>query len=123
MKRFLLSSLVACCAVPSWAADVGVSLSIGEPGYYGHIDIGDYPRPALVYAEPVIVEHHVVTGPPIYLHVPPGHARHWHKHCHEYGACARRVYFVDNDWYEHTYVPVYREKHHKHGKKNKHDKG
>jgi hypothetical protein len=70
------------------------------------------------------VEHHVHPGPPIYLHVPPGHYKHWHKHCHEYGACGRQVYFVQNDWYEHTYVPAYHDRHHKGGgKKHKHKHG
>ena len=36
---------------------------------------------------------------PIYLHVPPGHARHWEKHCHEYNACYRPVYFVKSAEY------------------------
>lgn len=123
MKRYLMTVLCVFCTVPLWAADVGLSLSIGEPGYYGQIDIGNYPPPRLIYAEPVVVEHHVITGPPVYLHVPHGHARHWHKHCHKYGACGRRVYFVDNGWYEHTYVPEYRERHPKHGKKHKHKNG
>jgi len=27
--------------------------------------------------------------PPVYLHVPPGHAKNWRKHCREYNACNR----------------------------------
>ncbi len=39
------------------AADVGVSISIGQPGFYGRIDIGRFPQPQVIYAEPrVIVE-------------------------------------------------------------------
>src|SRR2546425_10235251 len=37
-------------------------------------------------AAPVVVAEPVQ---PIYLHVPPGHAKHWRKHCHEYNACDR----------------------------------
>ena len=40
---------------------------------------------------------------------PPGHMRHWDRHCHEYEACGRPVYFVDDGWYREVYVPRYRE--------------
>ena len=42
--------LAAVPAVPAAAADVGVSVSVGQPGFYGRIDIGSYPQPRLVYA-------------------------------------------------------------------------
>ncbi|MHB9119182.1 MAG: hypothetical protein ACYC2R_13045 [Burkholderiales bacterium] len=45
---------------------------------------------------------------PIYLRVPPGHAKHWSKHCREYNACGERVLFVQDNWYEHEYAPRYR---------------
>jgi hypothetical protein len=48
---------------------------------------------------------------PIYLHVPPGHAKNWRKHCHEYHACGRPVYFVKSAEYE----PGYQAEHHGHG--------
>jgi hypothetical protein len=59
---------------------------------------------------------------PIYLHVPPGHAKDWKKHCQKYGACARPVYFVKDDWYNTVYVPHYEQEHGK-GKGNGHGKG
>lgn len=43
MKRFLLASILAIVAVPVFAADVGVSINIGEPGFYGQLDIGNSP--------------------------------------------------------------------------------
>jgi len=49
--------------------------------------------------------------PPIYLHVPPGHAKNWRNHCHEYNACGERVFFVQNDWYNREYIPRYQEQH------------
>ncbi|MES2182625.1 MAG: hypothetical protein V4493_11065 [Pseudomonadota bacterium] len=49
--------------------------------------------------------------PPIYLRVPPGHAKHWDKHCREYNACNERVYFVQDDWYNREYAPRYQEQH------------
>ena len=111
MKRFLLAAGLAACALPALAADVGVSVSIGQPGFYGRLDIGNFHRPPqLLYPQPVIIQQApVVVGRPLYLHVPPGHARNWSKHCHKYGACAQPVYFVDGGWYEREYAPRYRE--------------
>ena len=60
----------------SHAADVGVSIAVGEPGFYGRIDIGNFPRPELVFPQAVVIRPGVVRAP-IYLHVPPGHARDW----------------------------------------------
>ncbi len=114
MKRFLLSAVIAAATLTTaaLAADVGVSVSIGQPGFYGQIDIGDFPRPRLIYAQPIIVERGIsMNREPLYLRVPPGHARHWSKHCHEYHACGERVYFVHDDWYEREYVPRYQERH------------
>lgn len=91
------------------AADVGVSISIGQPGFYGRIDIGNYPypRPEVVYAEPRIIQRPVIVRDPIYMRVPPGHRNNWAKHCHKYDACGERVYFVKDSWYEREYVPDY----------------
>lgn len=103
-----LMGLVAHGA-PVLAADVGVSVSIGEPGFYGRLDIGDYPRPRVYYSEPVYIDRGARYREPVYLRVRPGHARNWKKYCHEYGACGERVYFVNNNWYNDVYVPHYRE--------------
>lgn len=85
------------------AADVGVSIQIGQPGFYGRIDIGNAPPPPVVLAEPVWVVRGAVRPPPVYLRVPPGHQKHWDKHCHEYNACGQPVYFVREDWYAERY--------------------
>lgn len=108
MKKVLLFFAMLVPGV-SAAADVGVSISIGQPGFYGQIDIGDYPRPVLVYPEPVIIEVGVAR-PPMYLHVPPGHAKKWGQYCARYGACGHPVYFVQESWYNDVYVPSYRAK-------------
>lgn len=112
MKRFLLAALLAAAA-PAMAADVGVSISVGQPGFYGQIDIGNMPRPILVNPQPVVIRPVQVVQPvqPIYLHVPPGHAKNWSKHCHKYEACSRPVYFVKEDWYNNVYVPQYQAAH------------
>ncbi|MBW7923927.1 MAG: hypothetical protein H3C59_04180 [Burkholderiaceae bacterium] len=95
------------------ATDVGVSVQVGQPGFYGRIDIGNAPRPVLVYPEPIIVQPAPVAmvRQPVYLHVPPGHAKNWAKHCHRYSACGQPVYFVQDRWYQDVYVPRYRSVH------------
>jgi hypothetical protein len=113
MKPFLrIATIVAVTfTTPAFAADVGVSVSIGQPGFYGRIDIGDFPQPRVIYSEPRIIHVVPMEREPIYLRVPPGHARHWAKHCHEYNACGERVFFVQDDWYNREYVPRYQEQH------------
>lgn len=111
MKRlFIAAALTLAAASPTLAADVGVSISIGEPGFYGRIDIGDYPQPRLIYREPRVIYREAARAP-IYLHVPPGHAKNWRKHCGKYNACGERVYFVQDSWYNQVYVPRYQERH------------
>ena len=111
MKRLLFFALLAAASVPALAADVGVSIRIGEPGFYGRIDIGGYPPPQVIYRQPRTMYRAALERPPIYMHVPPGHAKNWRKHCHAYNACNERVYFVQNEWYEREYVPHYRQRH------------
>lgn len=112
MKRILIAATLVAASIftPLMAADVGVSLSIGQPGFYGRIDIGDFPPPQLVYRQPVMIVRGDRAREPIYLHVPPGHAKHWSRHCHEYNACGERVYFVQDEWYQQKYVPRYQER-------------
>ncbi len=110
MKRLLFAAAVAAAAWPAQATDVGVSVSIGQPGFYGTIDIGNVPRPQVIYAEPVVI-HPVPVGvvrQPVYLHVPPGHAKNWGRYCGRYGACGQPVYFVQERWYNEVYVPRHR---------------
>ncbi|NTV97411.1 MAG: hypothetical protein HGA75_18700 [Thiobacillus sp.] len=111
MKRLLFAAVLLAAIGPASAADVGVSISIGQPNFYGRIDIGDYPPPRLIYRQPRVVERVGVVGPPIYLRVPPGHRKNWRKHCGEYNACGERVYFVQDSWYSREYVPRYQERH------------
>lgn len=87
------------------ATDVGVSIGISQPGVYGRIDIGRFPQPVLVTPRPVIVTPAPVVAEPVYLWVPPGHRRHWHKHCAQYGACGAPVYFVQDRWYRQHVAP------------------
>ncbi|MGH8455916.1 MAG: hypothetical protein ACRETW_10760 [Stenotrophobium sp.] len=110
MKRLLFAAALAVAAVPA-LAQVGVSINVGQPGFYGQINIGDAPPPQVIYTQPVVIEPEVVGVAPIYLRVPPGYEKHWRKHCRQYDACGRPVYFVSDDWYDNRYVPYYREHH------------
>lgn len=116
MKRFLIGAALAALAGSAIAADVGVSVSIGQPGFYGHIDLGNVPQPQLIYAQPVIIQP-VPVGvirQPVYLRVPPGHEKNWGKHCRKYNACGQPVYFVQENWYNNVYAPRYRDEHDDH---------
>jgi len=104
---FALVALVLHTAVS--AAEVGVSVNISEPGFYGRIDIGRVPAPVLIYPQAVIIEPRPVNvmRQPIYLRVPPGHEKKWDKHCRRYNACGQPVYFVQDGWYRDVYAPRY----------------
>ncbi len=116
MKRLILAAAVvaATMCAPAFAADVGVSVSVGQPGFYGRLDIGGYPPPQVIYTQPRVVERVYVEREPVYMRVPPGHAKNWRKYCHRYNACGERVYFVQDNWYSHEYAPRYQEQHYNH---------
>lgn len=131
MKNYLLTvlaALSAACAAPAWSAvDVGVGVTIREPGVYGRIEFGSQPPPPVLYQQPVIIARPavVVQQPPLYLYVPPGHAKHWGKHCGRYNACGRQVYFVQENWVRERYDERHGRDHdrgrgHGKGKGNKH---
>jgi hypothetical protein len=123
----MLVALIASGVVaPAFAGDVSASIGISQPGFYGQINIGDFPRPAVIYAQPVWVQRppKVAYVQPVYLRVPPGHEKHWSKHCGKYGACGQPVYFVREDWYQAQYVPRYaNQPHESHGQGHDHDSG
>ena len=108
IHSILIASALAAGATCAEAQNVSISGVISGqvvPGVYGQVVFGNAPPPPVVYQQPVVVAPApVVYGAPpmepIYLHVPPGHAKHWSKHCHEYHACNRPVYFVRSEEYE-----------------------
>jgi hypothetical protein len=104
IKVWVAGAAMAMIAGLAAAQDVRVSIS-GEvaPGVYGRVDIGSRPPPPLVYPQPVVVVRQARAPGPIYLHVPPGHAKNWSKHCKKYDACSRPVYFVKSAEYEPGY--------------------
>lgn len=125
MKRWLFAAALVVAAFPALAADIGVSIRLGDPNFYGRIDIGDYPKPQLIYSQPRYVHRYGdrrLQRAPIYLRVRPSHARHWDRYCYRYDACNERVYFVHDNWYNKVYVPRYHERHRGRGNDRGHDR-
>ncbi len=118
-KLFSVLMLSVTAVAPALAADVGVSVSISQPGVYGRVDIGRFPQPQLVLAQPVIISRpvRVVQQQPVYLWVPPGHRQNWRRYCGRYNACGTPVYFVRDDWYGKNVRP------HKHDRDEEHGRG
>jgi len=102
---FILASQPALAGTPIINLSIGGEIS---PGVYGQVQFGNAPPPPVLYAQPTIITRQPPNTvlEPLYLHVPPGHAKHWAKHCREYNACGRPVYFVKSAEYE----PGYRER-------------
>ena len=115
MKRLLTAIALAAASItaPAFAAEVGVSIIVGEPGFYGQLDVGGYGRPPVIYSRPITItrSRYGASREPLYLRVPQGHSRDWKRYCSRYDACGRPVYFVRNDWYSNVYAPRYRDEH------------
>lgn len=109
MKRLALLAALAGAFGPALAqTNVGVSVSVNQPGVYGRIDIGGIAPPPVVYARPIVVAPApvAVVQQPIYLYVPVVEQQNWRRYCKRYGACGQPVYFVTERWV--------RERHHDH---------
>jgi hypothetical protein len=112
-----ITTMAAASSMPALAGVTvhgGVDVTINQPGVYGRVVLGGGLPPPVLFPQPVIavpVAVAVHAPPPLYLYVPPGHAKHWHQHCHRYGACNQRVYFVRESWVHERY-----ERAHGHGK-------
>lgn len=109
MRRSILAaSLLSLLPVQgALAGDLDIRvIAAGEvaPGVYGRVEIGTGTgyAPPLVYADPIVIVRPApsVIVQPVYLHVPPGHAKNWGKHCKHYNACSRPVYFVRSAEYD-----------------------
>jgi hypothetical protein len=105
-----LALFAGLSGAPAMANGLDISIGVGgevSPGVYGRVDIGSARRsPAIIIDSPVIIHRPRRYVDPIYLHVPPGHARHWDKHCRKYGACDTPVYFVRSNEYR-NFRPSY----------------
>lgn len=124
MRLMTLTVLLIAGLGVSHAGDLDIRVLLSgqvAPGVYGQVQFGNAPPPPVVYAQPMVIEAQPQALPPVYLHVPPGHARNWRKHCHEYHACNRPVYFVRSAEYEPGYVR--RDYEHDHGHDHDHGEG
>ena len=102
--------LLILASASSYADGLNVRVMLSGqvvPGVYGQVSLGSEAPPPVVYAQPVVIEPQYATAAPIYLHVPPGHAKNWRKHCREYNACNRPVYFVRSQEYDPEYQRHY----------------
>jgi hypothetical protein len=112
MRVITILPLLIAGASASYAGDLDIRVMLSGqvvPGVYGQVTIGNESPPAVVYAQPMLIEPQPAPPPPIYLHVPPGHAKNWRKYCHDYNACNRPVYFVKSREYEPEYQRHYRD--------------
>lgn len=118
MKKLIIAAAFLSAAAGAMAQNL--SLQLGQSGYYGSIDLGNLRAPPVIYQQPMIIQQvpQYRDAAPMYMRVPPGHAKKWSKHCAAYNACGRRVYFVQDSWYSNTYAPHYRKVH---GGGKKHD--
>jgi hypothetical protein len=104
MRRIF--AVAACCvglSSAASAADVGVSIQFSQPGVFGRVDIGQFPQPQVIVAQPVIIAPPRAGMPPpeaVYLWVPLEHRTHWERYCGQYHACGHPVYFVNHVWYK-----------------------
>ncbi|MES1981037.1 MAG: hypothetical protein V4443_01055 [Pseudomonadota bacterium] len=118
IKAFAVATLFVV-SLPAHAQTPMIHLNVGgqiSPGVYGQVELGNMPPPPVFYPQPVVIQQRPnVVLAPIYLHVPPGHAKHWRKHCREYNACNRPVYFVRSEEYEPNYHRHDERRHGKHG--------
>ncbi len=105
----LLMSFGLLASLPALADDdLGINVMLeGEvaPGVYGRVELGNNSHPDIYYPQPrvVIKDSRYAKYKPVYLHVPPGHAKNWDKHCQKYHACERPVYFIKSLEYEESY--------------------
>jgi len=104
MRQLIAIALTCTGAAISGAAqsaDTYINATVTgvlAPGVYGQINIGNAPPPVINRQPIIIAQPAVVVGmQPIYLYAPPGHIKHWSKHCAAYNACNRPVYFVNVD--------------------------
>lgn len=115
-----LSVWAATLGTAQASPNVGVSVSIQQPGFFGRVDIGDQ-SPVLIYPQPVIVQQspYGARQRPIYMRVPPGHSQNWGRYCGQYSACGQPVYFVRD-------LPPqrggYRDRHDRHDHHDRHER-
>ena len=110
MKQLLIAAAVVAATITSaHAADVGVPLTVGQPGFYGQIDIGNFPQPQVINPQPVIILRGRTSARRFifaYRRVTPNIGA-------STAACttpaASALFFVQDNWYNREYVPRYQD--------------
>ena len=105
LRTLAAMAILSITCAQAVAGEPTIHVSVGgevAPGVYGRVDFGNAPPPPVVHQQPVVIvrQPQPVVVQPVYLHVPPGHAKNWSRHCQRYDACARPVYFVKSAEYE-----------------------
>ena len=127
MRQWFMVSMAAVAlagAGVARAGDLGIHIILSgqvAPGVYGQVHIGNDSPPPLVYAQPMLIVPQEAPPPPVYLHVPPEHARNWRRYCREYHACNRPVYFVRSAEYEPDYERRRHDREDDHAREHGHD--
>ena len=92
-----MATAVAALALPlPTLAAVGVAITLGEPNFYGRIDLGRMAPPPIIRDYPVQVRR----GPrgillePLSVRVTEREQRNWRRYCGRDDVCSRPVYFV-----------------------------
>lgn len=79
MSRGFVALAAALLSAPVFAGpEVGVSVSVGQPGFYGRVDLGHVGYgPVVAYPQPVYLPAPVVYRP-YYVQTPTHHGHHRH---------------------------------------------
>ena len=90
-------------------AQVDFSIQLGQPNYYGGLNIQGFPNTQFYNYSPVLIQPlSPEYSQPVYLRVPLYQRQSWGSYCGRYNACQRKVYFVRDNWYRSIYAPRYR---------------
>jgi hypothetical protein len=107
--RFLPLALLGMLLASPAMAQVGFTIQLGQPNYYGGLNLQGYPNPQFYNSSPILIQPTGVGyGQSVYLRVPPDQRQNWRNYCGRYNACNQRVYFVQDNWYDSVYAPRYR---------------
>ena len=90
-------------------AQVDFGIQLGQPNYYGGLNIQGFPNPQFYNCSPALIQPlSPEYDQPVYLRVPLYQRQSWGSYCSRYNACQQNVYFVRDNWYRSIYAPRYR---------------
>ncbi|WP_216903438.1 hypothetical protein [Synechococcus sp. CCY 9618] len=115
-SRLIHAALVTACGAGivynPVQAQSALTLQLGQPGYYGQINLGNLAPPPVYYRRPLSISPpnsrnrwNQASFQPVYVRVPRNQVRDWRRYCGSYQACNRPVYFVRDEWYRNVYAP------------------